>query len=200
MKPKINRAGDIAKPSAYDRCQTPAYAVDPLVPWLPTHRTIWEPATGEGNIAATLRKSGRKVVESDILTGHNFFDISRPPCGTYFETIVTNPPYSIKYDWLERCYDIGFPFALLLPLETLGAGRAQRLFRVHHTQLIVFDRRVNFKMPGARDWKSSSAQFPTAWFCWRLNLPREINFVVRGNQVLPTDELEDSGVLRLDAP
>lgn len=182
MKPKINRAGDIAKPSPYDHCQTPAYAVDPLISQLPEHWTIWEPAAGEGYITQRLRKMGRKVVESDILTGHNFFDLKRPPGGTYYDAIVTNPPYSIKYDWLERCYDLETPFALLLPLETLGAGRAQRLFRSKPVRLILFDRRVNFKMPNV-GWAKSSAQFPVAWFCYRMDLPQDINYVIRGDNV-----------------
>ena len=34
MKPKINRAGDPQESKGFDRCNTPAYALDPLLPYI----------------------------------------------------------------------------------------------------------------------------------------------------------------------
>lgn len=175
MKPKINRAGDIYQPQGFDACQTPPAAVEPLIAHLSEDWIVWEPACGEGMIVEALYKAGHDVVGSDILQGCNFFE-HEPE---HWDCLVTNPPYSIKYQWLERCYALGKPFALLLPVETLGAQRAQALFIEHGVQIILFDKRVNFKMPNV-GWEGSSAQFPTAWFTWGLDLETQIVFAKLG--------------------
>lgn len=173
MKPKINRAGDTTESKGFDRCYTPSYALDPLLPFLRPAWRIWEPAAGAGNITNALQESGRATISSDIHgpyaePPHNFFDWQ--PRG--FEAIVTNPPYSIKFDWLVRCYELGKPFALLVPVETIGAQAAQRLMEAHGCELLLLNRRVDFQMPN-KGWVGSSAQFPVLWLCWQV-LPAPI--------------------------
>ncbi|MHA2094578.1 MAG: hypothetical protein ACW98F_08115, partial [Candidatus Hodarchaeales archaeon] len=90
-------------------------------------------------------------------------------------TIVTNPPYSIKYAWLEKCYEYEMPFALLMPVEMLGTAKGQRLFDKYGIEVIFMSPRVDFYMPN-KGWEGGGAQFPTAWFTWKLNLPKQINF------------------------
>lgn len=121
---KINRAsnGDVSRSNEFDRCQTPAYALDPILPYL--HGVIWECAAGEGSLSNAFIRHGFKVIESDILNGQDFFRWQPE----LFDCIVTNPPFSSKFEWLERCYQLQKPFALLLPVETLGANKAQKLF------------------------------------------------------------------------
>lgn len=170
MKPKTNRAGDAAVSLEMDRCQTPLYALDPLLPYLPPKCWVWEPAAGDGNIARALHKANHWVVSTDVLTGHNFFTW-QPALWT---VLVTNPPYSIKYDWLAHCYELGRPFALLLPIDTIGAAKGQCLFRRHGVEIIYLNRRVNFKMPNKG--YGGSAQFATAWFTWGLNIGQAITF------------------------
>jgi hypothetical protein len=172
MKPKVNQAGDIYEPKGYDACQTPPEAINPLLPYLSEDWTIWECAKGEGGIVEALYDSGfQSLTASDILTGENFFEYEP----SQWDCIVTNPPYSIKYQWLERCYALGKPFALLLPVETLGAKTAQEFFRKCGLEVIFMDRRINFKMPN-KGWEGSSAQFPTAWFTYGLNIGQQITF------------------------
>jgi hypothetical protein len=167
MKPKINRAGDPSESKDFDRCQTPAYALDPLLPYLRPGWTVWECAAGAGRLSRALTPHVRQVVDSDILDGRNFFDWQPP----HFDAIVTNPPYSIKFAWLERCYTLGKPFALLVPVETIGAQKGQRLMERHGAELLLLAKRVNFEMPNKGD--DGSAQFPVLWLCWQL-LPAPI--------------------------
>jgi len=171
MKPKTNYAGDLYTPNGYDACQTPAYAVDPLLPYIPERWLIWEPASGEDMMVEAFYDAGRKVVSSDIITGKNFFKWQPKK----WNCQITNPPYSIKYDWLERSYALGKPFALLLPVETLGAKTAQLMFDKHGIEIILLDKRVNFKMPN-KGWDGSGAQFPVAWFTWKFKLGAQIVF------------------------
>jgi len=171
MKPKQNKAGNSSKSHTFDRCQTPYYALDPLLPYLPKSWLIWESAAGAGQIADKLTQEHHNVITSDLLTGQNFFtwQPDRWACQ------VTNPPYSIKYKWLDRSYQLDKPFALLLPLETLGAAKAQKLFGHYGIEIILLDKRINFNMPN-KGYTGNGAQFPTAWFTWGLNIGQQITF------------------------
>jgi len=171
VKPKQNRGGDTKESKPYDRCQTPYYAIDPLLPYLKPQWTIWEPAAGEGQIVSKLQQHGFRVIGTDILTGTNFFE-AEPDA---WQCQITNPPYSVKYDWLKRSYALGLPFALLLPLETLGTKSGQQLFEKYGTEIILLNKRVNFKMPEL-GYSGSGAQFPTAWFTWGLSVGEQLTF------------------------
>lgn len=201
MKPKENKKGEEGKSQTYDRCQTPGYALPPLLRHIPAGLHIWEPAAGEGNLVRALEYYGMRVSASDLLTGTNFFDCPPPPGA---EGTIENPPYSIKYKWLERCYLLGLPFALLIPVETIGAAFAQRLFDKYGVEIILLDQRINFKMPSHKTWEetlkptpmfnedgspvmvlrngewkqkyTSGAQFPVAWFTHGYNIGRENTF------------------------
>lgn len=150
---------------------TPAYALDPLLMFLHPDVLIWEPAAGTGNIVQAL--APRRVVGSDLhgdyaQPARDFFKWEPPS----FDILVTNPPYSIKFKWLERCYDLSKPFALLVPVEMIGAKSAQAQMEKHGAELLLLNRRVNFEMPN-KGWSGSSAQFPVLWLCWKM-LPAPI--------------------------
>lgn len=171
MKPKQNQQGSTKKSNNYDRCQTPFYALDPLLPYLPSG-IIWEPAAGDGHIVTKLTMSGwENIISSDLLTGQNFFETEPDK----WDCQVTNPPYSIKYEWLTRSYELGKSFALLLPLETLGASKGQKLFECYGVELILFDKRINFKMPN-KGYTGGGDQFPSAWFTSGLNIGQQLTF------------------------
>jgi hypothetical protein len=165
MKPKANRSGDVSQAGAagYDCCQTPPYALDPLLPYVRPSWRVWEPAAGDGLMADALAAHGCEVARSDVQSGGDFFTSPAPA----YDVLITNPPYSLKYAWLERCYDLGRPFALLVPLEMLGAAKCQKLTRRHGVEVMLLSRRVNFKMPG-KGWGGGGAQFPVVWLSWRL--------------------------------
>jgi hypothetical protein len=166
-----SQISDIYTPLGMDACQTPAYAIDPLLPYLPEGLNIWEPACGEGLLEDALIDSGFHVVSSDILTGQNFFEYQPDT----WDAIVTNPPYSIHFQWLERCYQLGKPFALLLKVEILGTKTAQEMFDQFGIEVIFVNPRINFKMPH-KGWDGGGSQFPTAWFTFGLRIGKQITF------------------------
>lgn len=172
MKPK--RQYKKSKRGSYDLCQTPPYALDPLVRPLKLagFETVWEPACGEGLLVNGLRERGFEVAGTDIIGGVDFFKFLVPPG---IDCIVTNPPYSMKYQWIQRCYELNMPWALLLPVETLGARAAQVMFDTLGIQVIFMSPRVDFKMPD-KGWSGKGAQFPTAWFLYGFNMKRDMVF------------------------
>jgi hypothetical protein len=198
MKPKSNR-----KPGPMDNCQTPPYAIEPLLDrlWSWQRYTIWECAAGEGIMARALEEKGYRVICSDIdpkATLGFTVDFLESQVN-YWDLIVTNPPYSLKFEWLERCYRLGKPFALLLPIDTHGAQAAQRLFALYGITTLYMSPRVDFKMPEA-GWLGSGAQFATAWFLGGGLVPedeRNMNFYYRLEKMNKHDlhALDEAGEL-----
>ena len=164
------------KQGSPDDYQTPPQALRPLLPFLKKDWTIWEPAAGSGYLADKLEQLGFGVIATD-----KFYDkedvawdflTDKPP---YWDCIITNPPFSKKQQFLQRCYELGTPFALLLPLTTFETAKRQNLFKEHGLEVIFFDKRVNFETPNKI--ANSSSWFATAWFTWGLNIGKELTFV-----------------------
>jgi len=150
-----------------DDYQTPGYAIEPLIPFLKKDWIIWECACGKGNLVNAFKKRGFKVIGTDILDGKDFLKWQPDK----FDCIVTNPPYSLRYQFIKRAYELGKPWAMLMTLTTLE-GKRQELFRKYGIELLLLDKRINFETPSG---KGSGAWFPVAWFCWKL-LPEKIVF------------------------
>lgn len=156
-------------PGHTDDIQTPPYGLLPLLPYLDENWRIWEPAAGKGNMVKGLEALGWNVVGTDILTGKDFLTCNPPK----FDCIVTNPPYSLKKEFLERCYGYNKPFALLLPLTALETEDRQSLFRKYGLKMVLFNPRIDFEMPDG----GSSSWFATAWYTWKLPVPHQLTFV-----------------------
>ena len=151
-----------------DEVFTPKYALNPLLPYLKKEWVIWECAWGQGSLAKHLEKYGFKVIG---FKGQDFLedDINI----NAFDIMITNPPYSKKDEFLKKAFEIGKPFAFLLPLTALEGIKRGALYKKYGIQLIIPNRRINFVMPN----KQGGAWFQTAWFCYKMNLPKELNFV-----------------------
>jgi hypothetical protein len=153
-----------------DDFQTPPEALYALYPHLKKEWTIWECACGKGNLTKALTDKGYKVIGTDLLTGQDFLQW-QPDA---FDVVITNPPYSLKQEFLERCYRLGKPFALLLPLTTFETPKRQALFRDYGVQVIFFDRRINFETPSGQ---GNGSWFASAWFTNGFNLDKDLTFV-----------------------
>ena len=151
-----------------DDFQTPTYAIDPLLPFILKDKIIWECASGNGNLVRAFENEGYKVVSSDISEGKDF--LTYEP--NNYDIIITNPPYSLKEEFLERAYNLGKPFAFLLPLTTLEGKFRQSLFKKYGIEILLLNKRINFETPSK---KGGGSWFATAWFCWKL-LPDKIMF------------------------
>ena len=157
-----------------DNCGTPAYAVEPLLPYIPEGATIWEPAAGEGRIVKALLDSGRNLVvqHSDIQTGVDF--LTAP--NSTFDIIITNPPYSspMKGKFIKRCFDLGKPFALLVQVDTLGTKSFQRAAQGRKFEILLLSERIDFYMP-FNGYTKGGSPFACMWLCSGL-LPEKVVF------------------------
>jgi hypothetical protein len=148
----------------FDNLYTPEEAVFPLLKHIRKMfykpLVIWECCDpGESNITRVLKNAGYYINSSDILTGTDF--LTKELNNLYFDMIVTNPPYSLKDKFLEKCYAYQKPFALLLPLTALEGKKRGDMYRKYGISVIVLDKRLDFTGKGA-NW------FATAWFTWGI--------------------------------
>lgn len=147
---------------ARDEVYTPDSALDIILPFLEDNsKVIYECAVGTGNIKNYFEGKGFNVV-----CGSDFFNDNI----NEFDIIVTNPPYSLKDEFLEKCYSLGKPFALLLPITALEGLKRQALYKKHGIEIIFPKGRIDFN-------GKKQVWFYTAWFTWKLNLPQTLNFL-----------------------
>lgn len=159
-----------------DNYQTPVKTLIPLIPFIKNNWQVWECACGNGNLVKELESKGRKVFSSDIIIGGdkvlNFLldkEIEN------FDCIITNPPYSLKNEFIERCYKLNKPFALLLPLTALETQRRQNQWK-RGLQLLLLNKRVNYEDLEIPQTIKKGCFFSSAWFTFKLNLPQDITF------------------------
>lgn len=161
---------------------TPKEALEPLLPYLKKDWIIWDCAFGSGRLAEHLEKLGFNVIGNSNIDFLRKIDVEAH-LGQTFDVIITNPPSSFKDKFLERAFKVGRPFAFLLPLTTLEGIKRGKMFKDNGIQIIIPNRRINFEIPSGK----KSSWFATAWFCWKLNLPKELNFVELKKEGLTKD-------------
>ena len=163
MKPPL-------KNNSPDDFQTPPIALKPLFPYLKKNWVIWECASGNENLVKELRSKGYKVISTDIKNGKDFLKYEPKN----YDCIITNPPFSLKQEFLKRAYDLNKPFAFLLPITTLSTKKRQDLFKDNGVNVIFFGKRINFETPNG---KGSTSWFETAWFTHELSLKKSLNLL-----------------------
>jgi len=152
------------KPTKYDNLYTKLEAINFLVENLDLRniKAIWECADGKGNISKFLEDKGFLVLKTDKEEDFMKTDID---C----DMIITNPPYSLKDKFLKRAFELGRPFAMLLPITTLESAKRNEIFRDKSIQVLIPNKRFDFT-------GKKNCWFATAWFCWKCNLPEQLNF------------------------
>lgn len=144
-----------------DTFQTPKYATELLIPYIPRNiKNIWECAAGEGKISKELINNGFTVYSSDIRKPKTYgfecevrqsFTTDTLPFRPYVWerskekfAIITNPPFSIKYEFIEKAFKFKVPFAFLI-----NADYSERTINLikRGCQKIVPDHRVAYITP-----------------------------------------------------
>jgi hypothetical protein len=187
-KPKTPQAQTPNVPQGRDLFQTPNYAVDLLIPFIPKYISwVWEPACGEGKIVKRLLdKTDLDVYASDIRKSEtfvhdikNFLDNDNLPIIEGWDSepvIITNPPFSLKQKFYEKCKDYGVPFVLLIPADY--SGWIINAIRNDGAEKIIPTRRIDYITPSGKSGASGhTADFHSMWLTWGFGLGKTETFV-----------------------
>lgn len=147
-----------------DEQYTPQILVEPIIPYLNKSMVIWCPFDTEtSEYVLTLREHGFTVVHSHIADGRDFFKFEP----TNYDVIISNPPFSLKIEVLDRLYTLGKPFAMLLGIPILNYQSVCTFFLDKKLQLLIVDKKVSFN--------GNTSAFNCSYFCNDL-LPNDLMF------------------------
>ena len=146
-----------------DEYMTPKHAWEDIAQFIPRDgRVLWEPFYGDGASGAHLRELGFTVVHQPL---EDFFACE------HGDIVVSNPPFSLKRQVLERLVKLQKPFVLLMPAQTL---HTLYIRSVEGLQIIVPRKRIQFGKEGKQ---TNKCNFDCLYFCWRMGLPRDITLL-----------------------
>ncbi len=203
-KPKKNQPETPNKIQYRDLFQTPNFGTELLIPFIPKNiEFIWECACGSNKISNVLINKGFKVIGTDL--GYPDKNDNFLNCGCPFTTyhkktaIITNPPYSLKRKFYERCKYFNIPFALLIPadynqwiINAIRNDNAEKIIPVQRISYLtpnILERinkryKTNFDNINQisqeylqKDFKKSGAQFHSMWLTWGFGLGKTETFV-----------------------
>lgn len=159
----------VSKTPEHQEMYTPYYAVAPLLKYVQKDKKIWCPFDKEWSAYyQTFVRGGYQVIRSHIDEGQDFFTYEPDD----YDMIISNPPYSIKDDIIERLYELNKPFAVLLPLDSLQGRRRFESFK-NGVQLLTFDQRIGFHRMGRMDKPVEGTPFAAVYYCKDL-LPKDL--------------------------
>ena len=127
--------------SGKDEFYTPLYAIKPIVKHLKKGSVVWCPFDTEDSLFVKYLKSeGFEVLHSHKDQEGNFFDLDFD-C----DYIVSNPPYSIKYEVFSRLFELKKPFAMLVGVVGLFESQKRfELFKNNKFEIMYLNRRVSY--------------------------------------------------------
>lgn len=160
----------------HDDYMTPKSAWEDIKDFIPKDKVIWEAFYGSGDSGKYLKEMGFNTIHEEI----DFFE------NNLGEIIVSNPPFTIIPQILERLVEMGKPFILIMPVSKMNTQYFRKTFlkkneiKENPIQIIVPKKRIQFmktvdgKVP---EGYKSSANFDCYYYCWKMQLENDINWL-----------------------
>ena len=144
-----------------DDFETPYEAWKLIFSKIGTNRKVWCPFFCEGALTKHLNKLNVSFIHQD----EDFFAYTPE-----YDIIVDNPPYSIKQKVFKRCIELGKPFALLVPFDTLERKYTRELFDTDKIEVIIPKVRYNYS--GGENKKN--CPFKSIWLCYDMKIGKQL--------------------------
>lgn len=159
--------------SKHDEYYTPIYAIKPIEKYLKRKSIIWCPFDTENSYYVRyFKEQGHKVIYTHIWNGQDFFKIVIPEC----DYIISNPPFSLKYEILDRLFKLKIPFAMLVgDMGLFGSKRRFTMFKDNKFEIMYFDKRVSYLNEFGEQVPSINPPFSSVYICSGI-LPKQIMF------------------------
>lgn len=160
---------------------TPFHATEAILDRVELYGSILEPAAGQGHISKVLHEyyPNEEVISTDLvkreskfgITIHGNIDFLIYNFNRKFDNIITNPPFSLAQEFIERALDLSNRKVLMLAKVQLLEGiKRKELFENSPLKYVyVFSKRVNPLRNGAefdekgKPWQTTMC---FAWFVW----------------------------------
>lgn len=157
-----------------DEFYTPNYAIIPLLKYLKPKSKIWCPFdTKQSNFVKLLNNDGHEVVCSHISEGYDFFNYDTME---RFDYIISNPPYSIKYEVFKRLFELKIPFAMLVGVVGLFESQKRfNMFKDNGFEIMYFNKRISYFKSYEDQKPSLNPPFSSVYICSNI-LPEKIMF------------------------
>lgn len=160
--------------SKNDEFYTPKYAIEPILKYIDKSKTIWCPFDNENSwFVKMFIENGNKVIYSHIDDNKDFLNYE--PQEEY-DYIISNPPYSIKAEVLERCFELNKPFALLLGVVGIFESKRRfNMFKENNFEIMYLNKRVAYFKNYEEQKPSLNPPFSSVYICKNI-LPNRIVF------------------------
>ena len=147
--------------SSHDDYMTPKYAWENIKQFIPSDKIIWESFYGDGTSGTHLRDLGFNTIHEDI----DFFVENKG------DIIVSNPPFSISKEVMDRLYDLDKPFIIIFPQSKINTSYFRK-WKNKKLQIIVPRKRIQFIKNGNE--LNNKCNFDCFYYCYKMNLPSDI--------------------------
>jgi hypothetical protein len=170
---------DIIAWSGNDEFYTPEYAIFPIIKYLKNNSTILCPFdTEESNFVKILRQEWHFVINRHINYWQDFF--SQETINVIKEEnidyIISNPPYSCKWEVFEKLFEIWKPFAMLVWVVWLFESQKRfQIFKQNPFEIMFFNRRISYFKDFCEKKPSMNPPFSSVYLCCWI-LPQKIIF------------------------
>ena len=151
---------------------TPAWVTRAVLPLLDKPKRVLEPCAGTGAIVLACRQQWptatidaveldadrcAEIIGADHALCRNWFDV---PWESRHSLIITNPPFKLALEFINRSLELADTVAMLLRLNFLGSQKRAPFWRTHPCGVYVLPRRPSF----TEDNRTDSTEY--AWFVW----------------------------------
>jgi len=145
----------------HDDYMTPKYAWEHIEQYIPKDKVIWEAFYGDGKSGQYLTELGCNVIHEPV----DFFE------NNLGDVIVSNPPFSLSKEVMNRLYELDKPFIILFPSSKINT-QYFRKWKNKNIQIIIPRKRIQFVKDG--NLLENKCNFDCFYYCYKMNLPKDI--------------------------
>lgn len=148
-----------------DEYYTPAKVWDDIKPYFPKkHIVIYEPFYGQGHTYNYFKRNKYNIIGKK---GLDFFTIEGKYLLSKCDCVISNPPFSTKYDIIKLLVSYKKPFILTLPLSCINTIIFLKSFNndMSEVSLIIPKGRMKYIYDGTT---ANSPSFESCYVCYKM--------------------------------
>lgn len=155
-----------------DEYFTPKKIWEDVVDYLPTNgeMVVFEAFYGNGMSGQYLTELGCTVIQGPHVDFFKSDNDDSPIPPDKYDCIISNIPFSMKKEVLEKLKQLDKPFMIIMPSSTMHTQYLREIFE-NTLQMIIPNTRMHFEKDGVVLKRTS---FDCAYYCYKMNLPKDI--------------------------